>query len=130
MSFKYFTFLYPILGLLVLLAPTQVHAQAVKYTSNKAGVWSFSPTAVGLAGGHPVTIKGSGFVKDSLPTILFGGVGVPANQITFVSSTQLTVLAQAVSAPDSVKIYVINNGASDTLPSYFNYAAAKVSNIS
>lgn len=88
---------------------------------------SFSPSAVGLNGGDTVVIIGTEFVADSLPTVLFGGVGVPANDLIFNSSTQISVLTQAVPKPDSVQVYLIaTNGTKDTLPGLFTYNAAQI----
>lgn len=105
------------------LIPENLHAQGLGS--------SFSPTAVGLNGGDTVVITGTGFVADSLPTVLFGGVGVPPNDLIFNSSTQISVLTQAVPSPNSVQVYLIAaNGTKDTLPGLFTYNAAQILSLS
>jgi hypothetical protein len=91
-------------------------------------ITSISPTSGSLTGNTVVTIKGTGFTTK--PTVLFGAVGVPLNDIKVVSNTKIIVKSPAVSSPKSVKVTVIVNGNSATAPKFFEYKLPEITSIS
>lgn len=91
-------------------------------------ITSISPTSGSLTGKTVVTIKGTGFTTK--PTVLFGAVGVPLNDIKVVSNTKIIVKSPAVSSPKSVKVTVIVNGNSATAPKFFEYKLPEIMSIS
>ena len=72
---------------------------------------SLSPRSGALAGGTVVTIDGSGFVPGS--TVAFGAV--PAQGVTYVSSTQLTAVSPPATNSGLVNVTVTSAGSTSTI---------------
>lgn len=101
-----------------------------------AGPQSTAPTITalnpnpipGTSGLHSVTITGTNFVDK--PTVMStwgaagGGSGpVDPARVTFVSSTQLTVIMNVSIAPDTGSFRVVNRDNQSSSPSRFSIAA-------
>jgi hypothetical protein len=92
-------------------------------------ITAVSPNPIpGTIGLHPVTITGTNFVDK--PTVIAtwgvqgGGSGaVDPARVTFVSSTQLTVLVNVAIAPDTGSFRVVNRDNQSSQPSRFSIAA-------
>ena len=93
---------------------------------DQLAVTSFTPTTGPLAGGNEVTITGTGFTNDT--QVLFGTYSSPV--ITFVSPTELKVIAPRGAAAGPVDLVVYNkNGASNQRRGYSYQSELRVTAI-
>lgn len=93
---------------------------------DQLAVTSFTPTTGPLAGGNEVTLTGTGFTNDT--QVLFGAYSSPV--ITFVSATELKVIAPRGLAAGPVDLVVYNkNGASNQRRGYSYQSELRVTSI-
>lgn len=83
-------------------------------------VTSIAPTSGPASGGTPVTIAGSNFSGPAIVTI----GGVPATNVTVVSTSSMTAVSGARSA-GAADVTVTIGGRSGTLPAAFTYVAGQ-----
>jgi hypothetical protein len=116
-SYRNRSFRAPLVGTLSLL----LLGLAVSCGSDGVGAASTAPTITavnpnpipGTSGLHAVTITGTNFVNKPVVISTWGVSGggtspVDPNRVTFVSSTQLTVMVNVVIAPDTGSFRVVN----------------------
>ncbi|HMC68806.1 MAG TPA: IPT/TIG domain-containing protein, partial [Mycobacteriales bacterium] len=91
-------------------------------------VTSLAPNTGTTTGGNAVTISGANFLSGA--TVKFGSKAVPAGQVMFVSTDQLTVVAPA-GVPGSVAVTVTTPGGASaaSAASLYGYGAPTVSSF-
>ncbi|TCI90644.1 IPT/TIG domain-containing protein [Tenacibaculum sp. M341] len=95
---------------------------------NAQKVTSMSPTSGSLYT-NTVKFKGSGFSPSNKPTILFGKVGVPSNNIT-VDSNLITVKTPKVSKPQSVDVTFLFGSKKQKLNTKFTFKLPTITSVS
>ena len=104
--------------------------------STVPAVSSVSPASGTVAGGTPITIKGTGFVAGASVKILQPGKGataIPASNVVVVSPTEITAVTGGPGQPGTWNLIVTDTGGVSTANNAgddYTYAAVTVSLVS
>ncbi len=73
------------------------------------------------AGGTTVTLNGTGFISDGT-TVTFGGTEIPTTEVTYVSTSKITVTAPSSGSAKVVSVTVTTPGGTSNVKQYTYYA--------